>query len=147
MCGLRFGNTASVREHAGEKSELCLLNLLIRGPFLSPEQHRASLDDANTTRKENSVSGYSKHKSQRLCVRTFGPHFPVYDRHGEMVKTSKKGHPLGPSRALHLPAHLLEIDEFRVADGLCTASRYAECTERCMLCKGVRSEQPEIVHS
>ena len=114
-------------EHAGERSELCRLNLLL---------HRSGLDEAQKTRNENHKAGYSKHKSQRLCVPTFGPHLPVVDRHGEEVVPSKQGHPLGPNRALHLPAHLLEIDDFDFHEGRCPAIRFTVCTVRCCLCKG-----------
>ena len=66
---------------------------------------------------ENEKHQDTKHRSDRLCVRTFGPHLPVVDRHGEEVFPSKKGHPLGPNRALHLPARLLEIDDYDFEDG------------------------------
>ena len=90
VCGLSFGHLAAVREQAGESSELCRISLLLRGPFLTDEQHRCGLDEAQTTRKGNDRVGCSTHESDRLCVRTCGPHLPPIDRHGEEVIPSEK---------------------------------------------------------
>ena len=133
VCGLLFDSEAGVMEHAG-KTKLCRHNLLFRGPHLDDEGHSASLARRAEARRNNIRRGVSHGKVQNLCVRTFGPHQIILDEHGEEVVASKRGHPLGPNKPLHLPSGLLCPDLDDVPG--CQASRYSSCTGACLLCEG-----------
>ena len=68
----------------------------------------------------------------------FGPHREVIDHDGSIVQSSRKGHPLGNNRKLHLPPHVLEHVEW--IDLPCQASRYTVSTVACVLCGGGAQE-------
>ena len=133
VCGLLFDSTVGVRNHIWH-SDICRHNLLWRGPFLQGDNHIAALDERASIVRQNVKSGVSKEKVKHLCVRTFGPHQPILDRFGEIIRPSKKGHPLGDNRPLHFPSNLTEVDNY-VEEG-CPATRYARCSARCGLCGG-----------
>ena len=59
----------------------------------------------------------------KLCVRVFGPHREIFDKDGNMVRQSKKGHPLGGSRHLYLPPHLYDVEDD--IGSQCEAAKYA----------------------
>ena len=105
---------------------------------MSDEQHKAVLSEAVASRTKNNRSGVHKHKISKLCIRMFGPHREVIDNDGSIVQPSRKGHPLGNNRQLHLPPHLLE--HVPRIDLPCQASRYTVCTAACVLCGGGAQE-------
>ena len=132
VCGFRFETIVCASAHVQDKSPLCKLNLLLRGPFLTDEQHVDVLAAIATSRTKNIRSGVHKHKISKLCVRMFGPHRGVVDHDGTVVKASRKGHPLGNNRQLHLPPHLLvQVPRLYLP---WQASRYTACTAACLLC-------------
>ena len=136
VCGLLFDGEALVAEHAG-KSDLCRLNLFLRGAFLDESSHDAALSRRTFFRRTNLNKGVSQGKVAKLCVRTFGPHQCVFNEQGGVVVPSKKGHPLGPNRPLHLPSGLL-CPYLDAVPG-CQASRYRTCTDACLICRGLES--------
>ena len=133
ICGLLFDSPVGVRNHVWH-SDICRLNLLWRGPFLQGDSHLEALAVRAAVIKKNNKAGVGKEKNVHLCVRTFGPHQPILDGSGEIVLPSRRGHPLGNNKALHLPSNLTEVDNY-VEVG-CPAARYELCSPSCGLCGG-----------
>ena len=134
VCGLLFDDSAAVADHL-RSSQMCRLNLLLRGPFLSDEELAANLASRARWRQQNIKGGQVAGKRKNLCVRTFGPHQVVMNAGGEIVELSDTGHPLGGrGTPMYLPSGLLMPDPDSIAG--CPASRYAPCTGKCVLCEG-----------
>ena len=128
---LLFDSVAVCRKHSRE-SPICNYNLLPRGPFVSEVDLVASLEEEQATKAANYKAARAPLKTNKVCIRTFGPLLQIYGEDGVRIQPSKKGHPLGNGRALFLPRHLCEVSEpFR---GSCIAARYKPCTVQCRLC-------------
>ena len=133
VCGLVFDNEVVVMTHL-KVSAMCRINLLLRGTFLNDEQHRETLAIIASARRKQYKSGLSGAKITNVCVRSFGPHRPIFDLNGNLVEPSKRRHPLGSNRPIFLPSHVLDED-LEVETG-CPVSHYTACTTACCLCKG-----------
>ena len=115
-------------------SEVCRLNLLLRGPFMTEIEVSEVNEEIATIRRANFALGFGKSRVKFQCTRSFGPHLHVFGMDGS-ITTPRKGNPLGkgPRR---LPRHLLTLDDDNSysCTASCPASRFSLCTGRCLLC-------------
>ena len=135
VCLLAFSSVAACKAHVMDKSRVCRLNLLMRGPFLSTVEVLACNVGVSSTRCTNLSAGKPRNHAKFLATRTFGPIEPVYNVAGEPF-VPYKGNPLrvGP---LRLPHRLIECDvQPALAEGQCPASVRKPCAVGCLLCRG-----------
>ena len=136
VCLLAFSSIATCKAHVMDKSQVCRLNLLMRGPFLSIGEVLACNVGVSGSRCTNMAQGKPRNHAKVLCTRTFGPIQVVYDVEGEPI-VPYKGNPLrvGP---LRLPHQLIKCDvQPALSEGQCPASVRKPCGVGCLLCRGI----------
>ena len=156
VCNLQLYTRANVMTHLHDRSPLCRMNLLSRGECVSDAAAVVLASEAAATRLANTKAGKHKHFATRKSVRLFGPFLEVFDLDGNPI-VAKNGHPLGPGRAWNRPARLdvkvcnkyLCWSRSRPdcsctncasipADVTCPAALLVQCTDKCVICSGIR---------
>ena len=156
VCGLDRHTRAGILAHLQDRTPICRLNLLKRGPHVSEEAAEALALEAAAQRTGNSHGGRDKHFAERKCVRIYGPFLPVLDLNGDVIQ-ARNGHPLGPNRAWNRPARLdapmckrflfgdrgplgcmcADCTAMAPRARACPASLRVQCTADCALCRGM----------
>ena len=146
---------AGILARSHVRSPFCPPNLLMRGEHVADERAEELAAEAAACRGGNIDAGRDKHFAELKCVRIYGPFLPVYGLDGNIIQ-SKNGHPLGPNRGWNRPTRLniavckkflfwdygplgcscVECAALPPRVRMCPGSLYAQCTEKCALCRG-----------
>ena len=134
VCGIMYACRSALMTHISTKSRICRDNLIARGPVMDNEQEIIFDELIADQRRQNSKKGLSKNAVAAPAVRVFGPFPRPFDPEGIPIEVYM-GHPLGPGRKRYRPPQC-DMDFPDSTQG-CPAFRYAHCSHRCLICRGI----------
>ena len=101
-CRLQFANRQGLIFHLQRSVGVCLLNVLLKLPALSPDEEAEARRLSQAVKLNKIHKGIGQYAVEHLVFRVPGPLWNLIDIDGTFVGYDDKRHPWGPGKKLHI---------------------------------------------